>query len=131
MARNGTLNRKFERAIFALLEASTVGEAAARAGISRRTLERWLARPDFQERLRATQAEVRRQAIAQLQAAMTEAVQILRYFMTDKTIPPSVRLGAARATLEFGLRFYAAQELEERVVRLEKSLGVRANGTKL
>jgi hypothetical protein len=71
------LPRRYELAIASLLSESTIAAAAARTGVAEATLARWLRRPDLQTAFRAARRQVVEVAVAQLQAATSEAVQTL------------------------------------------------------
>ena len=72
----GKLSRKMGQAIAALLSEATIAAAAARVGVGEVTLWRWLQRQDFQAAFRAARREAVAQAIARLQQACSEAVQM-------------------------------------------------------
>jgi hypothetical protein len=63
---------------------------------------------------------VRRTAGA-LTAASQESVRTLLTLQREPT-PPAVRLGAARAVLELGMKVREAAELEERIAQLERQV---------
>src|SRR5947208_3667217 len=99
MAGHGQkLSRKREQAIAALLAAPTVKKAAARAGVSERTLQLWLADPDFREAFRAARRRVLEGAVANLQHASRAAVATLRRNLRCGAAAVEVR--AAVAILE-------------------------------
>jgi hypothetical protein len=52
-------------------------------------------------------------------AANLEAVKTL-IALQDTSTPPNVRLGAARALLEFGIKLRDSAELEQRIAALEQ-----------
>jgi len=122
MAQNGTLSRKQERAITALLTEPTVRDAARAASCSERSLFRFLADPDFQEAYRAARHRVVEVAIGRLQQAGSEAVDTLRDIMQGQGHPASARVTAARSILEFALRGVEAEDLSSRLAALEEYL---------
>ena len=73
-------------------------EAAKAAGISMRTLMRWLKLPDFQTAYREARRTAYSQAIAKLQQGATAAATILLKVMLDQTTPASVKVRARRAS---------------------------------
>jgi len=77
MAENGALTAKQERAIIALLSASTIGAAAAAAGIGERTLFRWLSEPTFQDSYQQARRQAFDRAAGRLQVIATKAVDAL------------------------------------------------------
>ena len=77
-------------------------EAAARkAGVSVRTVYRRMDDPEFRQSLKQIRTDMVQWATAMLTAASMEAVKTL-VALQAADIPPTVRLGAARAVLEMG-----------------------------
>jgi hypothetical protein len=60
-----------------------------------------------------------KRAAGMLTAAATEAVRTLLSLQKDSA-PPAVRLGAARAVLELGIKVRELAELEARIAALEE-----------
>ena len=58
MASSGSLSAKKRRAIAALLEARTIGDAAKAAQVGERTLYRWLEEPRFSQALRKAEGQL-------------------------------------------------------------------------
>ena len=59
MAGHGSkLPRKFEQALAALLSESSVARAAAKVGVSEKTLRNWLKQPDFVAAYRDAQKDL-------------------------------------------------------------------------
>ncbi|ACL06907.1 phage protein [Desulfatibacillum aliphaticivorans] len=110
------LSRKQEAAILGLLTLPTMAQAAESAGITSRTLLRWLKNEDFIEAYRQARREVVQQAVAGIQGAMSEALDTLRGVMKDAQATPAARVSAARTILDMGLK---GVELEDVLVRLE------------
>jgi AcrR family transcriptional regulator len=110
-----------ESLALALAAGATVQAAARRAGVSERTAYRRLADPDFCGQVNQARAELVRQATGQLVAAATDAAATLQELLCANQ-PPRIRLGAARAILELGVRLREEGELEERLRRLEALL---------
>lgn len=111
------MTRKMEAAVAALLTAPTIATAAAAVGISEQTLWRWLQKPDFQEGYREAKRLAVAQAVARLQQASAEAVDVLRAIMADTGAKDSARVSAAKIVLEMALK---GTELEDLAVRLEQ-----------
>jgi len=104
---------------------ATVEAAARSAGVSERTVYRRLREPDFQKRIKEARTDLVRRSAGLLSAASGEAVRTLLALMKESA-PPSVRLGAARAVLELGIKVRELAELEAEVRALE--LEVKALG---
>jgi hypothetical protein len=118
MAHNG--RQKADDAILmALACGATVENAARTAGVAPRTVHRRLTDPGFSQRLHAIRADMVQRTAGMLTGASMEAVKILLELLKP-TNPASVRLGAARAILENGMKVREKAELEDRLVALEK-----------
>jgi hypothetical protein len=111
----------------ALLSALAIGrtalEAADLVGVGERTVRRRLADPVFSGRLSQARSELLVVATARASAHATYAVDTLVELMTS-TVPPAVRLGAAKAVIEFGIRLRSEADLSERLGAIEDHLGL-------
>jgi hypothetical protein len=125
-SKGSRLSRKAEKAIAALLEQPTIAAAARAAGISERSLWRWLQREDFQQRYREAQRAVVDQAISDLQAATRDAVATLRRNLTCGNV--FAENTAAQAILAQSLKAIELQELMARIERLEQVFESQAKG---
>ena len=119
------LRPKEARAIAALLCEPTVEAAARTARVGARTLGRWLQRPDFAEELARAAREAMTGAMKSLQAASVEAVETLRAILADEEGPTTARVSAARVVLEQSQRAMEREELEGRIVDLEREVAER------
>lgn len=113
-----------EKLLIALACGATAAKAAHDADVSVRTVERRLAEPDFQARLRHLRGDMLERAGGALVAAAMKSVQTL-LMLQDVSQPPATRLGAAKAILELGLKIREVAELEVRLRELEE----RVSGT--
>jgi hypothetical protein len=109
------------RLITALLGGATINDAARQAGIGERTAWRRMADPAFQERLETARRESLQAAMTALERATATAVETLTDLLGVKTAG-STRLGAARAVLEFAVKWREQEELAERLSLLEERL---------
>lgn len=111
-------------AIERLLNGGTVQGAADAAGVSRKTVYKWLSIPAFQEAINNAQAE----AIARLSRALIalggSAIETLGETMSDKTQPPAVRVRAADIVTGRLLTMRESVEFEARLAELEKQAGI-------
>jgi hypothetical protein len=119
MARNGRRNAD-DQLLIALACGVTVDNAARQAGISPATAYRRLAEPSFRQRLQALRGDMVSRTAGTLTAAATEAVRTLLELLKSST-SDAVRLGAARAVLEIGMKVREVANLEERLAALEKA----------
>jgi len=118
-------SRKRDLAISALLECSTIPEAAQKVGIGTRTLRRWLTDETFLREFRAAKRRVVDAAIGRLQQASAEAVSVLKAVMLDPNSPAMARLSAARIILEMSVKAIELEDIEARLSTLEKAIGER------
>ena len=100
---------------------ATIESAAHSAGVSQSTAFRRLQDPEFQQRLQEVRSDMVKRAAAMLTAAAMEAVKTLLELQKPSASGP-VRLGAARAVLELGIKVRETAELEERLSTLEAQL---------
>ncbi len=116
-------NRKNADHVFltTLAGGETIENAAKAAGISERTAYRRLKDPEFSQQLQDLRADMVSRATGMLTAAATQAVTTLQELQHEDT-PPAVRLGAARAVLELGMKLRESSELAERIAALEAEL---------
>ncbi len=113
------LSHRQERAVAGLLSTRTIAEAAEAAGVSSRTLERWLSESnEFVAEYRAARRRVVEGAISQLQDATTEAVDCLKRNLSCGT--PSTEVRAASVILDHALKAVEVYELETRLAALEE-----------
>jgi transposase-like protein len=116
------LSRKKSKAILALLENRTVGEAAESVGVGQSTLFRWMQDHNFQRHYLQAKRRVVDHAITQLQKMTGEAVQVLNKIMIDDTNPPTSRIACAKAILDQALKGFELEDLATRIDALEKAL---------
>src|SRR5215217_4167043 len=113
------LTARQEKAVAALITSKTVEEAAAKAGVSPRTLYRWQHEdPLFQAEWRSRRRAALDTAIASLQSGCIEAVEVLRGALGERNVHARIR--AALGLLEHGLAANAQFELDQRLRALEE-----------
>jgi hypothetical protein len=120
-----------ERALVALLSTPTNEMAAKQAGLTSRTLRRYLRTPEFQAEYLARRREMLSHAIAlaQQHAAAMVAVQIS--IAKDATMPASVRVSAANNVYGIGDSGLKTEDLEVRIAQLEgkfHEIGIKTHG---
>jgi len=116
----GDLTAVQEKAIAALLSAVTVEAAAKKAGVSDRTLHRWLRDPPFRQAYLAARRVVMEQAVGRLQRASLGAVDAL--VRNLKCGQPATEVRAAQVILESGMKGVEMLEFEERLATIEQNL---------
>jgi len=114
----GSKRKKSEDSLLLALACGATLDAAARqCGVSERTIYRRLEDPKFKKRLERVRADMVGRTSGMLTAAGCEAIRTLLTLQKDST--PTVRLGAARTTLEIGLKMRQMVDLEQRMAELE------------
>jgi|HubBroStandDraft_4_1064222.scaffolds.fasta_scaffold22150_2 hypothetical protein len=112
---------KMEAAIAALLSQRNQEEAAKTAGVSKRTLNRWLSMPVFQAAYREARRAAMSQANARLQQAASAAVSALLKVLVDPSTPASARVRAADCVLARGNQGIENEDLDVRLAALERA----------
>lgn len=118
---SGKQSRKKEQVIAALLSTPTISEAAERAGLSVRTVKRWMRDADFSAEYMAAKQGLLEGAVNRLRASAMEFVTTLHAVAVDLTAPPASRATAARSGLEVLVKFVTLEELERRLTELERN----------
>lgn len=112
--------RKNERVIAALLESSSITQAARVAQLSRKTFERMLAEPDFQRELREARARAFGMAMSRLCHHANKAVDVLVEALDGASIGKTRFLAACRV-LEFAGQV-RTDDVESRIAEIEAQL---------
>jgi hypothetical protein len=113
-------HKKADEAILLALACGASVESAARQGrTSVRTVYRRLEDPAFRRRLLRLRGDLVQRTAGTLTAAGTEAVRVLLELLKS-SVPAGVRLQAAKAVIEGGIKVREATEFEERLVALEE-----------
>lgn len=105
----------------ALACGATADQAAAKAGVSLRTVRRRIADAAFAAKVKDIRRDTVERTAAVLTAASSEAVRTLLGLQKD-AVPPAVRLGAAKAILEIGIKAREMVELEVQLHELEQQV---------
>ena len=124
MARPTSYRKKEDEALVLALACGASVEAAARkCKLHERTVYRRLEDPTFRAKVQEARGEMVKRSAGLLTAAAGEAVRTLLALQKDST-PPAVRLGAARAVLELGIKVRELADLESRIAALEQQAGI-------
>lgn len=115
--------------LLALACGMTVENAADTAHISRRTAHRRLNDAEFAKRLEELRKDMVERTSAMITAAGPEAVKTLRNLL-DASNGGAIRLGAARALLELGVRLRDLVVVEERLAALEERISATQSTSK-
>ena len=111
--------------MLALACGATLENAARQAGVSESTVRRRTKDPQFQRKLQTLRADMVQRASGALTAAGTESVRTLLE-LQKPGVAPATRLGAAKATLELGMKVRETAELEQRLAALEEQVAANA-----
>lgn len=110
---------RYEQIALTLLSFSTDAEAAAKLGISVKTIQRLRSMPAFRRVLTVTANAMFQCSAQRLQASAILAVQTLEEIMSDRQKAPAARVSAAKALLENAGRFVEISGIMERLERVE------------
>ncbi len=117
------LSPKQEAAIAALIGEPSYAVAAQAAGVTDRTLRRWLQTdPAFRQRLRQARASAFEGVVRKLHSAGSEAAGILEAIARDANASLGARVAAARTLLHFSCRGREVADLDDRMAELEEQL---------
>ena len=112
--------------VLAVAAGFTNKQAAEQAGVSESTVYRRLRDPAFKQQVAEARATTIEQTSARLTAAGLLAVQALLQSLNAES--ESVKLAAAKAILEQGVRLRESFELEVRIAQLEQQLANQPQG---
>src|SRR5262245_48698991 len=118
MGRPKSYRKKEEEPLIQALACGATVEAAARkCQLHERTVYRRLEDPAFRARVQEARAGMLTAAAGMLTAAAGESVRTL-LALQKESVPAAVRLGAARAVIELGIKVREMVELEARIAAL-------------
>ena len=106
------MNRTKERALAALIANPTHEGAAKAAGISSRTLRRYLQDDEFREEYERRCAALVTEASSRLMRSTGAAIDALLEVSQDANGPPYARVSAARALLDANLRYSESKPMQ-------------------
>jgi len=101
----------------ALASGTSLGEAAEQFGVSRKTVQRYLARPGFQRLVARLRGELIATALGRMSQQMTRAADTIAALLDSDE--QHIRLRAGRAMLSLGLRLRDSVEIADRIQHLE------------
>lgn len=128
MAENGTHKKNLRpdqfRAVAVLVATGDTSLAANAGGVSMRTLRRWLSTAEFMEELARAETDCIRSASRRLAGLVEKALSELETVLDDQGATHNPRIRAASVILDTTLRWRERLDLEERLSKLEKTIGV-------
>lgn len=107
------------KAIAALLSTSSTEEAARVSGIASRTIRAYMADPEFQKQYTAARAALIDGATTTLQRNMQPVVDALASIALNDESNDHARVSAARAVLDYGLKYTEMTDIAARLEALE------------
>ncbi len=113
-----TANR--EKALSALLESSSIADAANKCGLNEKTLRRYLDDAEFQKEFRAARRTLFEQNIIRLQSLHSGAVDTLERNLNCEN--PSVEVRAAQIIIEGNRKDFETLDILERLETLENAV---------
>ena len=106
-----------EKALTALIESSSITEAAKSSGLSEKTLRRYLEEKEFLTEYRTARRQMVESAIAKMQNAASEAVDRLKELQYSEN--PAVAARCAQIIYENALKGMETTDILERLERIE------------
>ncbi len=114
------LSSKQLRALEILLDGGTQNDTAQEIGVSTRTLRRWLNEdPEFRAELNELSRTTIAAASLRLIGVLESSINSLSSICSNESIPASIRVKAARATLSYALKYLETINFEQRLTDLE------------
>ena len=110
------------KALAALLTCKSRTEAARVCGLSTKTLQGYEKDPVFVDALERGRREALADAAHRISAGYSDTVDALQAIVQDDSAADPARVAAARALLEYGLRFAELTDVNKRLDRLEEIL---------
>ena len=111
-----------EKAMAALLTSDTQAEAAAKCGLTDRTLRGYLADPAFNAEYQRRKRQLVSDATRQIQSSYRVAIRALRNIVESDLTSEAGTISAAPALLEYGLKFTEINEIMTRLEDLENHI---------
>jgi hypothetical protein len=107
------------KALPVILGAKTITAGVQKAGISKTTFYEWIKTPEFKAEFVRQRKDLIDLALHELKAATSEAVAVLRGLLNSKQ--ENIRLRTALGMLDHISKFIQLEELEQRIIELEKA----------
>lgn len=112
-----------EKVLAALMTSNTRKEAASKAGVSERTVYEYLQDEEFARRYDEARRGLVKEATAQLQQGLAPAVGTLSAIVKNEEADIRARVAAARALLEYGIKYSEITDIYTRLDALEQQEG--------
>lgn len=116
------LTPRQSKAVAALVASGKMGHAAETAGISRRTLTRWLQEPAFRAAYIQARGDLLQEVTTACAAKALRAVERLADEMDNPRGTPGSRIRAASALLDMTARMVGIADIETRISEMESQI---------
>lgn len=128
MARNGGKRRRKndDGLVLALARGLSVRDAAVAAGLSERTVSRRTAEAAFQRRVVSARDRLFAESFGRMAGTVNQAIDTLRELLAAES--ETVRLGAARAVLEYAVKLRETVEVVDRLAAIEERVTAMNHG---
>jgi hypothetical protein len=113
-------HRRDDMLVLALARGETLATAAQLAGVSERTCNRRLQSPEFRRKVQQARSQLVDAAAGKISNTLDVAADCLKNLLGSAS--DAIRLSAARALFDIGLRLKEAVELENRLQAVEDRL---------
>lgn len=110
------------KALAALLVCKSRAEASRQCGLGLRTIQDYEKQPEFAEALERGRREALADAAHRMAAGYTQTVDALQEIVENPDTADASRVAAARALLDYGLKFAELTDINKRLDRLEGML---------
>ena len=110
------------KALAALLASKSRTDAARLCGLSTKTLQGYEKQPEFAEALERGRREALAAAAHRIAAGYSDTVDTLQEIVQNPDTADASRVAAARALLDYGLKFAELTDINKRLDRLEEML---------
>jgi len=122
---NEKITTKQKKALTAMLGGSNKGQAAAAAGVTARTMSRWMAQPEFTDMLHSEAETAVHAARRRLSLSLDLAIDAIHQTLTEPILDASItqaRLRAAQMAIDAGLKLIETSDLMQRLDAIEQRL---------
>lgn len=113
-------HRRDDMLVLALARGETLATAAQLAGVSERTVNRRLTLRDFRGEVQRMRSQLVDAAAGKITSGMDAAAECLRKLLASDS--DAIKLSAARALFDIGIRLKEVVELESRLQAVEDRL---------
>ena len=114
------LTRRQHKAIPIILQAKTITEGCAGAGITRQTFYEWYRNTDFRMEFIKQRQEIIDLALHELKTSASEAVNVLRELLNSDS--EVIKFRTSSSILDHISRFLELENIEERLTAIEKKV---------